>query len=128
MINVLMSECSVIEAPPDASLHGQLIEHDHSFLSQRAMGDTKEDIVKGKPVRLEETCYFRTADLIAYLDRHNFREYKVNKITSILRQNGAEHHFFNVDGKGINCWKLDGVIAKTKPKPRLELPDAETPF
>jgi hypothetical protein len=128
MINVLMSECSVIEAPPDASLHGQLIEHAHSFLSQRAMGDTKEDIVKGKPVRLEETCYFRTADLIAYLDRHNFREYKVNKITSILRQNGAEHHFFNVDGKGINCWKLDGVIAKTKPKPRLELPDAETPF
>ena len=126
MINDLMGECSIIEAPPDASVTGQLVEHVHNFLSQRAMGDKKEDLTKGKPVRLGESSFFRSADLIAYLDRHNFRDYKVNKITSVLRQNGAEHHFFNVDGKGINCWKLDGVVHK--PKPRLEIIDDETPF
>jgi hypothetical protein len=116
MINDLMGECSVIEAPPDASISGQLIEHVHNFLSQRAMGDKKEDLTRGKPIRIDDVCYFRSADLIAYLDRHNFRDYKVNKITSVMRQNGAEHHFFNVDGKGINCWKLNGVISRAKPK------------
>ena len=126
MINDLMGECSIIEAPPDASVTGQLVEHVHNFLSQRAMGDKKEDLTKGKPVRLGESSFFRSADLIAYLDRHNFRDYKINKITSVLRQNGAEHHFFNLDGKGINCWKLDGVVHK--PKPKLEITDDETPF
>ena len=104
LLNDLMNECTIIEAPPDASISGQLIEHVHNFCSQRAIGDRKEDLLRGKVVRLEEICYFRMADLCAYLDRHNFRDYKVNKITSIIKQNGAEHSFFNLEGKviGIN--------------------------
>ena len=67
------------------------------------------------------------ADLCAYLDRHNFRDYKVNKITSIIKQNGAEHSFFNIEGKGVNCWSMRGIIAKKKPK-LTETDDGKTPF
>tara|TARA_R100001086_G_scaffold195993_1_gene112832 strand:- start:138 stop:701 length:564 start_codon:yes stop_codon:yes gene_type:complete len=128
LVNELLQECSIIEAPPDASISGQLMEHVHNFLSQRAMGDKKEDLARGKAIRIEETCYFRMADLVAYLDRHNFRDYKVNKITSIVKQNGAEHHFFNMEGKGVNCWKLNGIVAKPKSKPTTETADGKTPF
>lgn len=127
MINDLMSECSIIDAPPDSSIAGQLMEHVHNFLSQRAIGDKREDLGKGKPIRIEDVSYFRIADLVAYLDRHNFRDYKVNKISSVIKQNGAEHHFFNIEGKGVNCWKLNGVVAKNKPK-LTESNDGKTPF
>jgi hypothetical protein len=128
LVNELLQECNIIEAPPDASVSGQLMEHVHNFLSQRAMGDKKEDLARGKAIRIEDTCYFRMADLVAYLDRHNFRDYKVNKITSIVKQNGAEHHFFNMEGKGVNCWKLNGVVVKSKPKSITETVDGKTPF
>ena len=47
------------------------------------------------------------ADLMAYLDRQHFKEYKVHQVTSILRENGAEHHFFNIKGKGTNLWAVE---------------------
>ena len=43
---------------------------------------------------------------MAYLDRMHFRDYKVHQFTSILKQNEAEHHFFNCKGKGVNCWSV----------------------
>jgi hypothetical protein len=33
-----------------------------------------------------------------------------------------------MEGKGVNCWKLNGVIAKTKPKIPTETVDGKTPF
>jgi len=127
LMNDLMNECTIIEAPPDASISGQLMEHVNNFCSQRAIGDNKDDLLRGKVVRIEEICYFRMADLCAYLDRHNFRDYKVNKITSIIKQNGAEHSFFNLEGKGVNCWSMRGIIAKKKPK-LTESDDGKIPF
>ena len=53
----------------------------------------------------------------------------MNKITSILKQQGAEHKFFQVDGKGVNCWRMVGVkkpiIDNTLPR---ELDDGKPPF
>jgi len=36
----------------------------------------------------------------------HFRDYKVNQVTAILKNNKAEHHFFNCKGKGLNCWSV----------------------
>ncbi len=126
-INELMQTCNIIEAPPDASISGQLLEHLHNFCSQRAIGDKKEDLARGKPILVDESVHFRLSDLVAYLDRHNFRDYKVNKITSVIKQAGAEHAFFNIEGKGVNCWKLNGVVQKPKPKTQ-EISGEEPPF
>jgi len=129
MVNTLLEKCNVIEAPPDASLGGQLMEHVYNFLGQRAVGLKREDLSRGKPVYIDDMFLFRIGDLVAYLDRHNFRDFKVNKITSILKQQGAEHKFFSIDGKGVNCWRMTGVkrpiTDNTLPR---ELDDGKPPF
>ena len=129
MVNTLLEKCNIIEAPPDSSLGGQLMEHVYNFISQRAIGLSREELVRGKPVYLDGYFYFRIGDLCSYLERHNFRDFKVNKVTSILRQNGAEHHFFQVEGKGVNCWKLLGVKKPiTDNILPTELDDGQPPF
>ena len=73
----------------------------------RVQAKTKEEILLGKPWTDSGRHYFRMADLMAFLDRHHFRDYKVHQVTSILRENGAEHHFFNIKGKGTNIWAVE---------------------
>jgi hypothetical protein len=45
-------------------------------------------------------------DLLTYLERQRFRDLATNKITSLLKEMGGEHHFYNLKGKGINCWSV----------------------
>lgn len=108
MINHLMDNATVIEAPADASTEGQFMEHVYAFCTGKARARNKSEILLGKPW-LDETINmvcFRTRDLIAYLDRHHFREFKPHKIAAILRDRGLEHKFINVNGTGTNIWML----------------------
>jgi hypothetical protein len=107
LINHLLENLTVIEAPPDASPVDQLFEYIERFCTGRVQAKTKEEILLGKPWSEANKHYFRMADLMAFLDRHHFRDYKVHQVTSILRENGAEHHFFNIKGKGINLWAVE---------------------
>lgn len=106
LINFLFENLTIIEAPVDASPVGQLFEHVERFCTGRVRAKTREELLLGKPWTEDGRHYFRIADLMAYLDRMHFRDYKVHQITAILKSNHAEHHFFNLKGKGINCWSV----------------------
>jgi len=106
LVNHLLENLTIIEAPPDASPVGQLFEYIERFCTGRVQAKVKEEILLGKPWTDNGKHFFRMADLMAFLDRHHFRDYKVHQVTSILRENGAEHHFFNIKGKGINIWAI----------------------
>ena len=107
LVNHLLDNLTVIEAPPDASPVGQLFEYVERFCTGRVQAKTKEEILLGKPWTDSGKHYFRMADLMAFLDRHHFRDYKVHQVTSVLREGGAEHHFFNLKGKGVNLWAVE---------------------
>lgn len=106
LINHLFENLTVIEAPADASPVGQLFEHVERFCTGRVQAKNRDELLLGKPWTEEGRHYFRVADLMAYLDRMHFREYRVHQVTAILKANGAEHHFFNCKGKGLNCWSV----------------------
>jgi|TARA_R110001592_G_scaffold13613_3_gene62280 hypothetical protein len=106
LINHLMENLTVIPAPADASPIGQLFEHIERFCNGRVQAKNKDELLLGKPWLEDNRHYFRITDLMAYLDRMHFRDYKVNQITAMLKSNNAEHHFFNCKGKGVNCWSL----------------------
>lgn len=129
MMNKLLEEVIVLEAPPDASVGGQLIEHVKNFLTGKVQGRSKNDLLRGKPFYCsEKRChYFRMSDLMAYLDRHNFKDYKVHKVTSLIKQNSAKHVFLNIEGKGINAWAFD-EIEVPQITTRTELPNGKAPF
>ena len=50
--------------------------------------------------------YFRMNDLMAYLERHRIKTFRVHEVTALIKIQGAEHHFFSIRGKGVNCWSL----------------------
>jgi len=129
LINHLFENITIIEAPADASPVGQLLELLERFCTGRAQADTKDEMLLGKPYGDEERHYFRVADFMAYLDRAHFREYKVHQVTSIIKQNNGQHHFFNIKGKGVNCWSVPAFVErKEKLETPKELDETEVPF
>jgi hypothetical protein len=106
LINHLLENLTVVEAPVDASPIGQLMEHVERFCNGRVQAKNRDELLLGKPWTEDNRHYFRVADLMAYLDRMHFRDYRVHQVTSILKGQDAEHHFFNCKGKGVNCWSI----------------------
>lgn len=106
LINNLFENLNIIEASADASSVGQLFELIERFCTSRAQALTKDEILLGKPWTEDDKHYFRMSDLMSFFDRQHFREFKVHQVASILKQNKAEHHFWNIKGKGVNLWSL----------------------
>jgi hypothetical protein len=124
LIQGLLDGVTVVEVPKDSSPSGQLLEHVERFCLGRAQAHDRNDILLGKPWFDEDKkvhC-FRMTDLLTYLENKKFREFKVHQITSILQQNGGDHIFFNIKGKGINCWT---VPAFQRQEEGHDLPDYE---
>ena len=106
LIQSLLENVVLIEAPMDASPRGMLFEYLERFCTSRAQAREKDEILMGKPWTDDNYHYFRIVDFMAYLERQRFKEFKVNKICSMLREHGGEHKFFKLKGKGVNVWKV----------------------
>jgi hypothetical protein len=101
-----MDSVTIIEAPADSSPEGQLWEHCEKFCTGRAQALALDEIPLGKPYSEKGRTYFRMQDFMAFLSRHKFTEFKVPKVASILRDSGAQHHFANLRGSGVNYWSV----------------------
>ena len=108
LVNNLLDSLIVIEFPKDASDDGQLLEYIEAFCHQKAQAKEKDELILGKPwVNTDDSRhYFRMKDLMAYLERHRFKSFRVHEVTALIKIQGAEHHFFRIKGKGVNCWSL----------------------
>jgi hypothetical protein len=107
IVQRLLDTVVLIIAPADASPSGQLIEHLERFCTSRVHARDKNEILLGKPYSENTHHYFRMSDFISYLDRHHFKEFKVHKISSIIKEQlKAEHTFLVLKGKGVNVWKV----------------------
>ena len=119
-----MSSLTVIEVPADASPKGQFWDHVERFCTGRAQALTIEEIVLGKPFSSSGRTYFRMQDLLGFLGRNKFTEFRTVKISAMLRDAGAQHHFSNFNGRGVNYWSLKEFAKQTKgfdvPKDLLE--------
>lgn len=127
MIRKLLESVNEIEVPIDSSPTGQVISYIEEFCTQRAQCRTQDDMLSGKPWLYNERHHFRLKDFMAFLDRNKFFEYKSNRVVSILKDIGATHHFFNVRGRGMNCWSVPEFKYDDK---ELELPaqTEDTPY
>lgn len=117
LVQHLLDNLHSIDVPEDASAKGLFWSYVEQFCTARAQAKSKDEVLLGKPFKDEEDSrhYFRAADLIAFLDRHHFREFKTHQITSMLRDKGAEHRFHNVKGKGVNLWSLPEFKQQSTP-------------
>lgn len=117
----LMENVRIVEAPDDAGTFGQFRVHVLQFIELRDKSDKREDLLLGKPYEEEEKVYFRSQDLLSFLERRRFREYtRMSDVYGALRMMGAGHAQFNLKGTCVQCWWL--------PSPVLEVnEDLEVP-
>jgi hypothetical protein len=120
LIQELFSNVTIIEAPVDASPIGQLMETIEKFCTGKSQARDRSEVLLDKPWTEDGRTYFRVSALRAYLDKQGIREFKVNKITSILKQRGGKHEFWNIKGKGVNVWSLPAFAEQKEP---FEAPD-----
>lgn len=106
IISTLMENVTLIEASVDSSPRGLLFEYLERFCTSRVQGRNKEDILLGKPWSDATHHWFRLSDFYSFLERSRFKEFKINQIGSLLKENGGEHEFIKIKGKGVNVWKF----------------------
>lgn len=119
-LNQLMIDCDHIEAPSDAGIRGVFLYHLNQFCTTRAQAKDMDEILQGKPFRDDNNyIWFRSSDLLNYLERQRFREYRPHQIWGRLREElKAQHRFVNLRGRGINLW---GVSMEPEEIPVEEL-------
>lgn len=124
IVQMLMENANIIEAPADACPVNNLMELLEVFCVGRMQTDRKEDILIGRVWTDDKHHYFRLSDFMRFLDRNNFRDFGRNKITSILRDKGGRPGFLNFQGRGCNIWKFPEFVYSDV---ELEPPEDEDP-
>lgn len=113
-IQTLMENVNIIEASIDSSPKGLLFEYLERFCTSRVQGRSKEEILLGKPWTDDGFHYFRLSDFYAYLERSRFKDFKINQISSMIREYGGESQFIKLKGKGLNIWKIPAFDMQTE--------------
>jgi hypothetical protein len=106
LIQTLLEKITVIDVPKDASMVGQFMNLLEDFCTSRAQAKNKEEIIIGKPWYEDNKHHFRMSDLMAFLDRRKFKDFKVHKIAQVIKQNGGQHSTFNIRNKCVNVWSI----------------------
>ena len=105
-VNDLMSRVITVEAPKDSSNEGRLLDLLERFCTGSTSSTEVEDILRGKAIVNTSHTEFRINDLMEFLDRHRFKEFKLNEITAYLKNLGAEHSGKKIKGKFMNVWSI----------------------
>ena len=128
IVQKLLQDCNVVPVPREATPLGLLMQHLEEFCTSRVTGKTHDELLLGKPWTNNNKHYFRLKDFLKYLERQKFTEFKMNRIALYLRDMGGEKHFFNVKGKGVNCYSIPEFTEKQNQSfNNPEIP-SETPY
>lgn len=124
MINEKMENCEIIPAPTDAGPEGQFTAHLENFCTAHVTANKLDEILLGKPFvdATNGRTFFRSPDLLRYLDHLHFREYNERQIWALLKRKGAEHHQFMIKGKCVTAWSVASFQGQTE---AFEVPPIE---
>jgi len=107
LIHDRLAAVELIEAPQEASPEGRFLWHLEQFCVVSANARVREEMLLGKPWTDGGMHYFRSEDLMRYLNQHGFREVTARKAWSLLRQRaGARHTQFQLKGRCVQAWAV----------------------
>jgi hypothetical protein len=116
-----------MDAPQEVGKIGHFYELLEEFLTNRHAGRSLDDLLLGRPFESVEEgkFYFRLQDLQRHLDVSNFRAYNRTQIATRLRMLHGDRQFFNIKGKGTNCWFVPSAWIQRVNEP-LDTPPLQT--
>jgi hypothetical protein len=120
LIRQKLENVEIIEAPPDARPDGQMWAHLQNYTTARTRAKTRDELLNDKPwipsekdvVRYgskqiaEGRVYFRSGHFKQYLEQQRMSGVSEKRLWSWLRDKGAEHHQFIINGKNVSCWSV----------------------
>jgi len=118
LVNKLLETCQEVEVPDDAGVCGQFLGHFEDFLLARAQAREKDELLRGKPWTNEHgITYFRSKDLMHYLETKRFRGYTSREAWNTLsRTNKMRHCTHSVKGVKVRTWGIaDFAHAQNEP-------------
>ena len=106
LVQSRLDEVEIIEAPKDASPEGQFQLHLETFCTTRQSARQKEEMLLGKVWDEGDHHYFRSKDLMKYLQQERFFEYKERQVWSALRRMGARNGQWHLNGACCSWWSV----------------------
>lgn len=111
LLRDLMNEVEEIEAPDDAGAVGQFTSLVSQFLARRVTSETREDMLSGLPYEEKGRVYFRSADLMTFLERKRFRNFTPSEAFVKLRRFDIEHCILRVSTEQtLRVWSLPAGV------------------
>lgn len=124
----LLADVTVIEAPDEAGISGQFFEILESHLTDRQRAASREELLLGKAWWDEDTkrVFFRLRDIQEACERMRFRSMTRTQMINKIREIGGVHEFMKLRGKGTNAWSIpqDEVSQQTEPHSTPSAPEA----
>lgn len=114
MMQNLMQKVTTIEAPKDTSPKGQFYELLEKFCTNRVQAKTRDEMLLGKPWTDDKHHYFRLSDVMIYLDRSHFKEFKLHQVSSLIKDKGGIDGHFNIKGKSLSYWRIPEFPKQTE--------------
>lgn len=115
IINDRLTKCEIVEAPDDAGPEGMFWHLVRQFCTGHAQANTKEEMLSGKVWTDEGIHYFRSADLMTYLDRQRYK----------CTQRTAWGIIQKIEGSGYKPMTLKGVKTKVWYLPEFDKQDSD---
>lgn len=106
LLEKLTETMEEVEAPNDAGPEGQFLHHVEQFCTGRAQARSRDELLQGKPWTEEGRTYFRSSDLIRYLDQQHFKAFKQREMWTIVQRHDGASHSYKLKGKQVQCWSL----------------------
>jgi hypothetical protein len=124
VVRTLLEKVDEVEAPEDAGTGGQFLALVERFCTEGAFAKDRSELTLGKVLRHESKVFFRSSDLIAYMDRNRVRV-SAREAWRLLKEfRDVEALRFRVKDKRIWCW---GVSVSAAEPPEQEHGGQERP-
>ena len=128
IINEHLSNLEYIKAPLDASSDGIVLTTLEEFCNGKAQAKEKDELLLGLPWTEGGRTYFHGPRFLQELEIKRVRGMAPPRIWEILRRNGAQHHFWNLKGKGVNLWSFPEFSEQEEEFDPVEIPREEGEF
>jgi hypothetical protein len=108
-----LEHLEIIEAPPDASIHGMVLIKVLEFVGLCERSKKVEDILKGLPFNDEGTVIFRSVDLQKFLQSARFTV-ETQILYQLMIAEGGAYKKMTIKGRDVMVWSLPWVAGHTQ--------------
>ena len=125
LVRERLASVEVHDVPAEATPEGQLWTMLEQYCTGRVQAASREELALKKPWTNDGRTYFNAMDFRRWCEQRRFHV-APKELWNWLRKRGAQHHFFAIKGKGINCWSVEAFAEQTDAFAVPEVPTDDT--